>query len=64
METELLPEHFEKYETKIQDSILKYLQQLDPIEHLAYKIGKTHLGSSYNILKSNGYIDWIKKNKT
>ena len=61
METELIPEHFENYERETQESILKYLQQLDPIEHLAYKIGKSHLGSSYNILKSNGYISWIKK---
>ena len=63
MESELIPEYFEKYETAVQENILKYLQQLDPIEHLAYKIGKSHLGSSYNILKSNGYINWSKNNK-
>jgi hypothetical protein len=63
MESELIPEYFEKYEIEIQENILKYLRQLDPIEHLAYKIGKSHLGSSYNITKSNGYINWIKNNK-
>jgi hypothetical protein len=63
MESELIPEHFEKYDKEVQENILKYLIQLDPIEHLAYKIGKSHLGSSYNILKSNGYINWAKNNK-
>jgi hypothetical protein len=63
MESELIPEYFENYDKEVQANILKYLMQLDPIEHLAYKIGKSHLGSSYNILKSNGYINWSKNNK-
>jgi hypothetical protein len=63
METQLIPEHFENYDKEIQENILNYLRQLDPIEHMAYKIGKIHLGSSYNIVKSNGYINWIKNNK-
>ena len=66
METELeqiLPENFEKYEAPLQESIKNYLNQLDIIEKKAYIIGKKHLGTSFNIIKSNGYINWHKNNK-
>ena len=36
---------------------------MNSIEKLAYKIGKEHLGSSFNILKSNGYNNWKKQIK-
>jgi hypothetical protein len=56
-----LPSTFEKYDVVIQDSIIKYLKHLDLIERKSYTIGKAHLGSSFNVLKSNGYVDWKKK---
>jgi hypothetical protein len=58
-----LPSSFEKYDPKVQESIVKYLKYLDKIERQAYTIGKSHLGSSFNIIKSNGFIDWKKNNK-
>lgn len=64
IETELgleLPMAFEKYDINIQESLIKYLKNLDAIERKAYTIGKEHLGSSFNVLKSNGYNDWKKK---
>ena len=66
IETEIglqLPVTFEKYEPEVQETLIKYLKQLDNIERQAYTIGKSHLGSSFNVLKSNGYIDWVKNNK-
>ena len=45
------------------DNIIKYLKHLDPIEKQAYTIGIHHLGSSFNVVKSNGYIEWTKNNK-
>ena len=65
IETELgleLPNHFENYDTKTQELIVNYLKHLDIIEKQAYTIGKVHLGSSFNILKSNGYSEWKKHN--
>lgn len=59
----ILPNNFETYEKHIQDSIIKYLNQLESIEKKAYIIGKQHLGTSFNIIKSNGYINWQKNNK-
>jgi hypothetical protein len=41
--------------------LIEYLESLSPIERTAMEIAKRHLGSSFNILKSNGYIKWSKK---
>jgi hypothetical protein len=65
IETELLlvlPNNFENYDIDIQTLIVKYLTQLDKIERQAYTIGKRHLGSSFNLIKSNGFIKWKKNN--
>lgn len=64
LETEIgleLPDNFENYDNLTQESVIKYLKHLDTIEKKAYTIGKEHLGSSFNVLKSNGYIDWKRK---
>lgn len=58
-----LPNHFENYDKLTQELIVNYLKHLDKIERQAYTIGKAHLGSSFNVVKSNGFIDWHKKLK-
>ena len=45
-------------------SIQQYLAQLDDIQKRAHDIAKQHLGTSYNIAKSNGYMDWLKQQKS
>lgn len=60
---QILPDNFQSYEKSIQESIIKYINQLGTIEKQAYTIGKQHLGTSFNIIKSNGYINWQKNNK-
>ena len=49
---------------EIKPSIQQYLAQLDDIQKKAHDIAKQHLGTSYNIAKSNGYMDWLKQQKT
>ena len=66
IETELgleLPNQFKNYDENTQTLVINYLKHLDPIERKAYTIGKAHLGSSFNVIKSNGFIDWKKNNK-
>jgi hypothetical protein len=58
-----LPNNFENYDEKTQELIVNYLKQLDSIERQSYTIGKKHLGSSFNVVKSNGFVDWKKNNK-
>ena len=58
-----LPIHFENYDDDTQASILEYISHLSEIEKKAYKIAYNHLGSSFNVVKSNGYNDWLKTRK-
>jgi hypothetical protein len=65
IETELgleLPNNFENYDETTQENLVNYLKQLEHIERQAYTIGKTHLGSSFNVIKSNGFLNWKKNN--
>jgi hypothetical protein len=41
----------------------EYIAQLTPIEKKAYKIAIEHLGTSFNLKKSNGFCDWLKERK-
>jgi hypothetical protein len=64
IETEIhvkLPDIYELCDEITQQNIVNYLRQLNNIEKKAYSIGKEHLGSSFNLLKSNGYLHWLKK---
>jgi len=38
-----------------------YISQLSPFELSVYRIAKSHLGTSFNLKKSNGYLKWIGK---
>jgi hypothetical protein len=41
--------------------IEEYISQLTEVEKIAYEIAKEHLGSSFNIKRSNGFKEWLKK---
>jgi hypothetical protein len=58
-----LPVTFEKYSPEVQELVINYIKSLNKIERQAYTIGKSHLGSSFNVFKSNGFVDWTKNNK-
>lgn len=45
------------------ETLNKYLASLNEIEKIALKIAKEDLGSSFNIEKSIGFLNWLKKNK-
>jgi len=55
----LFPEYFETYSPEIQTYIIDYLCQLTNLEKKACMIAKRNLESSYDILKSNGYIEYM-----
>jgi len=38
-----------------------YISQMSPFELSAYRIAKSHLGTSFHLKKSNGYLKWIGK---
>ena len=48
------------YNEDIQQTILSYLKTFGVVEKKAFVIAKTHLGTSFHILKSTGYQEWKK----
>jgi len=47
----------------LQQLVVEYMDQLSDVERKACAIAKDHLGSSFNIVKSNGFNDWINEKK-
>jgi hypothetical protein len=43
-------------------NVFQYLNSFNETQKIAYKIAISHLGSSYNLCRSNGYKEWCKKN--
>lgn len=61
MDTNHLPENFPTLPMELQEEIIQYLETMDNRQFKAYLIAKDHLGSSFNIFKSNGYKEWKNK---
>ena len=55
----------EKEKEKENEDLLTstYILQMNSKEKIAYEIAKDHLGTSFNLKKSIGYKEWLKKNK-
>jgi len=52
----------QRQEEQRQDELIKdYVSQLTEVEKIAYEIAKDHLGTSFNIRRSNGFKEWMKK---
>jgi hypothetical protein len=50
------------YKSKKMESLLQqYIKSLDEKELQAYHIAKSHLGSSFNLEKSVGFLKWLEK---
>jgi competence protein ComGC len=57
-----IPKNITKYTLEEKTNIYEYLSSMNTMQKQAYEIAYDHLGSSFNIFKSNGYLDW-KQNK-
>jgi len=49
-------------ETNETDLLQMYLDTLSKKEYASYLIAKSHLGTSFQLEKSNGYIQWKNMN--
>ena len=58
-----IPEMVYNLPAEKQTEILKYYKNMDERDIKAYIIAFSHLGTSFNICKSNGYKEWKKNNK-
>lgn len=57
-----IPNQVYKYSLEIQEEIYHYLKHLNEYQKIAYNIALEHLGSSFDIYRSNGFKDWKQKN--
>ena len=57
----LLSDDFSTFTPEEQTNVIHYLAQLTPIEKKACAIAKEHLETSYDILRSNGFVSWCEK---
>jgi hypothetical protein len=55
-----IPATVKTYSNEKQQEIFNYLQEMDDHNRKGYTIAYSHLGTSFNIYKSNGYKEWLK----
>ncbi len=58
-----IPATVKTYSNEKQQEIFNYLQEMDDHNRKGYTIAYSHLGTSFNIYKSNGYKEWLKNSK-
>lgn len=56
-----VPENIKKYSIEKQREIFDYLSDLDEHHIKAYNIAFNHLETSFDILRSNGFKEWVKR---
>jgi hypothetical protein len=52
-------EQGQKKEQQDTGDVDAYISQMSPFEISAYRIAKSHLGTSFSLKKSNGFLKWI-----
>ena len=58
-----IPSVVNTYSKEKQQEIFNYLQEMDEHNRKGYIIAQNHLGTSFNIYKSNGFKEWRKPPK-
>jgi hypothetical protein len=58
-----IPNIIQSYSIEKQKEIFEYLQSMDEHNKRAYLIAFQHLGSSFNIYRSNGFKEWKQSQK-
>lgn len=54
-------DHTQPSQTELEQ---EYIESLDEKQLQAYRIAKNHLGESYTLVKSNGYLEFLKKRES
>jgi len=57
-----IPEEVKTFSYEKQQEVFEYLSEMTIEQKKTYEIAVNHLGTSFNIHRSNGFINW-KKNK-
>jgi hypothetical protein len=54
-------DHTQPSQTELEQ---EYIESLDEKQLQAYHIAKNHLGESYTLVKSNGYLEFLKNRES
>jgi hypothetical protein len=54
----------ENVEQQMQQHLQTYYEQLTPFERQTCDIAREHLGSSFDLARSNGFLRWLSTRKT
>jgi len=58
-----IPESTKIYSHEQQKEMYQYLSEMCEHERKGYEIAVNHLGTSFNIYRSNGFISWKQSKK-
>jgi hypothetical protein len=58
-----ISELLKTYSIEQQKNIFQYLNEMDELHRKAYDIAYNHLGTSFNIARSNGFKEWLANKK-
>ena len=50
-------------ESELESNLDAYYQQLTPFERQTCDIARSHLGSSFDLARSNGFLRWLSKKR-
>jgi hypothetical protein len=56
-----ISESIKLYSEEQQKEIYQYLNEMTHHERIGYEIAFNHLGTSFNVYRSNGFIEWKHK---
>jgi enolase len=59
-----ISELVKRYPVEQQKEIFEYLSEMDETHKKAYHIAYEHLGTSFNIARSNGFKEWVAHKKS
>jgi hypothetical protein len=59
-----ISEIIKRYPIEQQREIFEYLNEMDEHNRKAYDIAYNHLGTSFNIARSNGFKEWLSHKKS
>ena len=55
--------HNEMAHNEMASQLQTYYEQLTPFEQRTCDIARDHLGSSYDLARSNGFLRWLSKKR-
>lgn len=53
----------QQQQQSVETLVEQYIAQMSPLQMQAFEIARSHLNTSFSIVKSNGFKQWIAEQK-